>query len=284
MKVYATRYNLVYHLNNIINRQNPPVVNSTHLQKLIFNKEYYLSDEKIDDYKYIVEFLSDPAAFIQKHGKVWRDTNTYYIEANPKYHKTPRCERLNQEFQNIEIPKRFRNLPRVVELIRAAPRTILEPDHAEKVTISLCERINSQIELDPPITLDEFSHLRSRAGITDEIENDVKDLIDRVETLHIELVNYLSERKYLMHFKSTEFYIRNYSSFEDAFHVKGFRSNFLLNKILGELRYFRRAYYYPITRRFKYYAIALIKPDVNFDIEVLDQLGFKECHTCFNKR
>lgn len=28
----------------------------------------------------------------------------------------------------------------------------------------------------------------------------------------------------------------------------------------------------------------MIRPDVNFDVKILEELGFEKCHTCFNKK
>ncbi|MBK8392802.1 MAG: hypothetical protein IPL23_27575 [Saprospiraceae bacterium] len=166
MEVYATRYNLIYHLDKIINRQLNSKIDDYIIQNLLFNKSHnrYLTDFSIEQCYYLVEFLNGPKEFILKHGKAVIDNNEYYKFTHPAYHISDQCDRINSDFKNLVIPKRVRNNIGIVEIIRSAPNEILDVNQSTVLIEKLCKDINLKFNIEPKLKFEDFMKIEKDTG------------------------------------------------------------------------------------------------------------------------
>lgn len=282
MEVYATKFNLVYHLNKIINRQLDPHVDDYLIENLIFNKKKnkYLQDYVIAQCYYLVEFLHDPNAFINKHGKVWVDEKKYYEVVQPCYHTSDQCIRINMDFINVEIPERVRKNDEIVKKIRSAPVKILNPLFTKEIVEQLCKEINFEYSIEPPLTDKDFKHLEFDTGPNMKLETDIEKLISKTEELHDSAIEFLEKNPHILSYRSSNYSPPSYEDFLKYYSTDHYAQSYIYSCIFDDLYYFKKYILNPIQLRIKYYAVGIFNKEIKFEKTLLDALGFRPCRSC----
>jgi len=286
MKVWATKYNLVYHLDKIINRQLNPNIEDYLLEDLLFSKSNnsYLTDYSIQQCYFLAEFLNNPDVFLKNHGKVWEDTNSFYVESRPSFHYDGDCEKMNSKFVNVTIPKRFRNNNEIVKMIRDSPVSILNPELSKDVISKLCLKINTKLNLSKPISINEFDHLKFNSGVNMQLENDIGELIIKTEELHKKTEVYLKSNPKLYQYRNSNYKLPNFNDFKKDYSLDYRSIHYFYNKLSNDLSYFRKYLLAPVRIRLKYYVLGKFNPSVEFEKDVLEVLGFVSCKSCRSRK
>lgn len=250
------------------------------LQGEVYKKPiYFFSDYEKNNLLGLKELLKDPETFIQEFYVPIENTDNLryvYEGGKPAYHAKPDCDRLNSNYKNFEIPEEIREKGKDEVLkfrswFKENQYLLEKPDvfvarlqMAFGVTMNpkAIDYENSGVEVKENLNLEELEK-RINKFISDagqyfnNADQEKKDIIRRFQ-------------KYTFLAYSNKDIQNNNTRFSDE----------ALKKFLKQYDvHFKR----PIKDLLIEYYRVLHNPDLKFEGNLLEQLGFRPCGSCHNE-
>lgn len=249
------------------------------LKGRIYDKPIYIFNKREEQsllaYK---EFLMNPERFVKEiYQKVEiRDSYKYVYESEiPCYHKTRDCERLNAEFRNFIIPEEIRNQGiKAVQRFRTWFKVNSYLLEGKEDVFEM--RINTAFHL--RMKIEEMKPLRN-SGITTMSNWTLKEL----ETSINELLKEAGRYYYQSH-KNTAI-LRQYGKWAAFIGncqglIKNNRTGYTDAEVKTFLRDYEKRFKQPIKMMLYDYYRMNFNPELALNGKLLEQLGFRACHSC----
>ena len=244
----------------------------------LYEKRIFMfSDREKQRLLAIKELLRNPVDFINEYyveAKVV-DTGRYVIpEKEPRYHSTTECERLNSDWFNYPIPapiqargwdeiKRFRHWWR--------ENALLYEEHRERFYIRLSADFN--------VPLTQIDRVEAVNSGVQSFENlDLPSLKKMIEELlrnagryyyesekHTAILKVFQKKTYLAHI--SEPLRTNNTSYSD-------------DEVKGLLTEYSSQFKQPLQKMLVEYYKVKFNPELSFDGQLLERLGFLPCGSC----
>lgn len=239
---------------------------------------YFFSNYEINNLLGLRELLKDPEKFIKEYYVPVENADSFryvYEGSKPAYHSKPNCERLNSNYRNFEIPEEIRN--RGAEEVQNF-RTWFKKNQylLEKIDVFV-----ARLQIAFGVIMDPKSIDYKNSGV------EVKENLN-LEELEIRINKYISDagkyfnqadnkkKEIIRRFQKNTYLA--YSSKEIESNNTGF-SDDVIKKFLKEYdAHFKR----PIKDLLLEYYRVLHNPDLKFEGNLLEQLGFRPCGICHN--
>lgn len=230
------------------------------------------------------QFCRKPSSFIEIYQKIPKrnDTFTYIYESgSPAYHLTNDCPRLTSKFVSYEVPFeiqhegedaviRFRKFfGQNKELLDSNPTAFY---------IKMSASFGIQTQLKP---------VDYKNSGTEFIElEDLSDLENKIESILIDFQNLYQasneEKRYMIdRFKTRTFLA--YSPYNQNKIINN-DTSFSDSEIREFLKFFSESYKIPLTRHLKNFYRVFFNPELEFEGELLEVLGFKKCSYCYTSQ
>lgn len=250
------------------------------LQGEVYKKPiYFFSDYEKNNLLGLKELLKDPESFIQEFYVPIENTDNLryvYEGGKPAYHAKPDCERLNSNYRNFEIPEEIREKGKDEVLkfrswFKENQYLLEKPDvfvarlqMAFGVTMNpkAIDYENSGVEVKENLNLEELEkrinkYISDAGQYFNNADQEKKDIIRRFQ-------------KYTFLAYSNKDIQNNNTRFSDE----------TLKKFLKQYDvHFKR----PIKDLLIEYYRVLHNPDLKFEGNLLEQLGFRPCGSCHNE-
>lgn len=250
------------------------------LQGEVYKKPiYFFSDYEKNNLLGLKELLKDPESFIQEFYVPIENTDNLryvYEGGKPAYHAKPDCERLNSNYRNFEIPEEIREKGKDEVLkfrswFKENQYLLEKPDvfvarlqMAFGVTMNpkAIDYENSGVEVKENLNLEELEkrinkYISDAGQYFNNADQEKKDIIRRFQ-------------KYTFLAYSNKDIQNNNTRFSDE----------ALKKFLKQYDvHFKR----PIKDLLIEYYRVLHNPDLKFEGNLLEQLGFRPCGSCHNE-
>lgn len=250
------------------------------LQGEVYKKPiYFFSDYEKNNLLGLKELLKDPETFIQEFYVPIENTDNLryvYEGGKPAYHAKPDCDRLNSNYRNFEIPEEIREKGKDEVLkfrswFKENQYLLEKPDvfvarlqMAFGVTMNpkAIDYENSGVEVKENLNLEELEkrinkYISDAGQYFNNADQEKKDIIRRFQ-------------KYTFLAYSNKDIQNNNTRFSDE----------ALKKFLKQYDvHFKR----PIKDLLIEYYRVLHNPDLKFEGNLLEQLGFRPCGSCHNE-
>lgn len=250
------------------------------LQGEVYKKPiYFFSDYEKNNLLGLKELLKDPETFIQEFYVPIENTDNLryvYEGGKPAYHAKPDCERLNSNYRNFEIPEEIREKGKDEVLkfrswFKENQYLLEKPDvfvarlqMAFGVTMNpkAIDYENSGVEVKENLNLEELErrinkYISDAGQYFNNADQEKKDVIRRFQ-------------KYTFLAYSNKDIQNNNTRFSDET-IKKFLKQYDVH--------FKR----PIKDLLIEYYRVLHNPDLKFEGNLLEQLGFRPCGACHNE-
>lgn len=239
---------------------------------------YFFSDYEKNNLLGLKELLKDPETFIQEYYVPIENTDNLryvYEGGKPAYHLSPDCERLNSNYRNFEIPEeirekgkeevlRFRSWFKENQYLLDKPDVfVARLQMAFGVTMNpkAIDYENSGVEVKENLNLEELEkrinkYISEAGQYFNKADQEKKEIIRRFQ-------------KYTFLAYSNKDIQNNNTRFSDEA-IKKFLKQYDVH--------FKR----PIKDLLIEYYRVLHNPDLKFEGNLLEQLGFRPCGACHN--
>ena len=291
MKVHITQSNFERIVKKLSNIKEMSLAGIVYENKPI----YFFSQYEQKTMLAIKEFFQDPQKFFQEvyiPTKEKEDTFWYLFaeKSNPCYHLTPDCERLLSDYKNYRIPGQIKDLgsqavkefrKRVIPIVK-----YLESENLEvfKMRFDLiCSSIITKYSNDP----DEVYKELNLAAVDGKNRGSVE--LDNLSAVELEklIEDKIKEagRYYYANQKNTTILKR----FSKATHLAYVSSSIKDNNTCysdQEVKVFLKEYNEKVKDPLKKYLIQYYRikfnPTLSIEVSILEQLNFRQCHSCSN--
>ena len=250
------------------------------LQGEVYKKPiYFFSDYEKNNLLGLKELLKDPETFIQEFYVPIENTDNFryvYEGGKPAYHAKHDCERLISNYRNFEIPEeirekgkdevlKFRSWFKENQYLLEKPDVfvaILQMAFGVTMNPKAIDYENSGVEVKENLNLEELEkrinkYISDAGQYFNNADQEKKDIIRRFQ-------------KYTFLAYSNKDIQNNNTRFSDE----------ALKKFLKQYDvHFKR----PIKDLLIEYYRVLHNPDLKFEGNLLEQLGFKPCGSCHNE-
>lgn len=250
------------------------------LQGEVYKKPiYFFSDYEKNNLLGLKELLKDPETFIQEFYVPIENTDNLryvYEGGKPAYHAKPDCERLNSNYRNFEIPEeirekgkdevlKFRSWFKENQYLLEKPDVFVERlQRFFDVTMNpkAIDYENSGVEVKENLNLEELEkrinkYISDAGQYFNNADQEKKDVIRRFQ-------------KHTFLAYSNKDIQNNNTRFSDET-IKKFLKQYDVH--------FKR----PIKDLLIEYYRVLHNPDLKFEGNLLEQLGFRPCGACHNE-
>jgi hypothetical protein len=227
------------------------------------------------------EFCRKPSSFIEVYQKILKkkDTFTYIYEGgSPAYHLTNDCPRLTSKFDSYEIPFEIQDEGEdsVIRFRKffGQNKELLE-SNATAFYVKMSAAFGIQTQLKP------VGYKNSGAEFI-ELE-DLSELERKIESLLLDFQNLYQassvEKRYMINLFKTKTFLA----------YPPYNKNIILNndtmfsddEIREFLKFFSESYKIPLTRHLKNFYRVFFNPELEFEGDLLEVLGFKKCSHCY---
>lgn len=239
---------------------------------------YFFSDYEKNNLLGLKELLKDPETFIQEYYVPIENTDNLryvYEGGKPAYHSKPDCERLNSNYRNFEIPEeirekgkeevlRFRSWFKENQYLLEKPDVfVARLQMAFGVTMNpkAIDYENSGVEVKENLNLEE---LEKRIN---KFISDAGQYFNKADQEKKEIIRRFQKYTFLAY--SNKDIQNNNTRFSDEA-IKKFLKQYDVH--------FKR----PIKDLLIEYYRVLHNPDLKFEGNLLEQLGFRPCGACHN--
>lgn len=268
-----------FNAHRIIRKINP--ISLSRLTGDVYEKPIYIySDKEKQELLALKQLLSDPSRFIDEYyvGVTVVDTGTWvYPEKEPRFHHYPDCERLLADWHNYPVPEAIkkRGMPEVYRFRdwwkkhynlyqhdRPTFYIQLSADfHISKQDIDAADRQNSDYTSMENMSLPEL-----------------KEKIDELLSLAGKFY-YKTEKntEILKSFQKKTFLARSAGPIK--YNTTKYPDD-EIKKLLGE---YDRLFKTPIKEMLIQYYKVKYNPELSFEANLLERLGFIECYACETK-
>ena len=260
------------------------IINSSDIKNVSTNKKvyeipiYFFNHYEENSLLSIQELLDSPENYfteIYKPVKIKDNDKFVYVGSNPSYHKNYNCHRLVADYKNYEIPTDIRDKgPKEVEAFRKWFKTV-----------------QYLLEKDPEIFI---ARLRARWGILTNVksiklENSGSTIFENesIEELKLDIAKLIkgAGRFYYASSKNKAI-LSAFSKFSflgtSNEPIKNNRTRFSDKEVKALLSYYHKKFKQPLKDKLiKYYRLDL-NPEIQMEGEILSQLGFNSCNSCYN--
>ena len=241
----------------------------------VYHKKLYMFSKKelthLLRYKSLME---NPDGYFASYKAVKprKDTFTFIKEGGtPSYHKSRNCEVLANTFTNYIIPEVIQNEGK--EKCREFRKwfklneELLEED-SDKFYALLKEKYGVT-------KLDKI--VRENSGVVQFIDMTVEELEEEIDKLILDTNKYLHRPKVVAILKS---YSKYYYQAKEGYVIPEITTDHTNKEILKVLLEYKNKYKQPLADLLKTYFRAKYNPNLNYDVNILEQLGFKPCPFC----
>jgi hypothetical protein len=236
-----------------------PFFNRVELSTLYYYKKFLEGDGEIES----VYKRAEPI-----------DKKKYVSEGSkPSYHLDEKCERLNSNFQNIELPKIVQEWDenRVKEFRSWFKKFVSIKDHDEVIAAKIAKKWN--IETD--IARVNFSN----SGPVYKENLDINNVENRIQSLLRAQRNfYRQNRSYLSTYSK-----RTYLAFKTRPHIDDNSTGLSDKELIEKLKEYHNLFKVPIRYYIKEYLKLRYAKDITFEEKLLESLGFKKCYACYGE-
>ncbi|MEK7539422.1 MAG: hypothetical protein AAB595_02190 [Patescibacteria group bacterium] len=231
------------------------------------------------------KFFENISEFLKiKYEKVEKQTDTYsfvyeYEGSSPSYHKLNNCPRLLSDYKNFAIPVQIMGKGKE-EILRYRKwfkenEQFLESDAQGFINrLDINFRVGiSKSEL--ALLKKEFGnsgHLEIKDANLNTLEDDIHNLIKKAD-LHINE----SEKNRIIFNK----YIKHTYKWNKPDLLFVDNTNYSDKEIKDILKFFEITIKSPLKEKLEYYYQLKFNPEIEFQGELLDQLGFVKCQECY---
>lgn len=234
-------------------------------------------------------FYKNPGLFTQKYQKIESKDNFEFLWEGgmPAYHKDNSCEKIHSSFRNFRIPEKIRNqghdaVLKFKKLAKEANKNnVLNENSAafmESMRIEFNEPYLSEIE---PVKYDNSGQ--------DFIENiRLEELENKIDELFIGVNKFICDKDDYVHKLITWYDKYTYCAtkglpFPQGAHPFDEKLGTSEDELRMILKSFENKFKVPIANLLKEYYRIRFNPDLLFEGELLEQLGFKKCSFCFDE-
>lgn len=240
---------------------------------------YFFSKRERAILKGIRELLKDPENFVAEYYEpieVVDSLRYVFPESQPSYHKDHSCPRLQSNFKNFEIPEIIREKGKE-EILKFRSwfyenKSLLETDVREFI-YSLQRKFIYVGEINPK-SID-----YSNSGIDEKENYSIPELENKIDNLLREAGHYFTNNP------DKQQIIRRFQKLTFLAYIYGdiYNNDTGLNdsELKDFLRYYDEKFKLPVKESLIEYYRLLHNPDMTFDGNLLDKLGFRPCVTCF---
>lgn len=230
------------------------------------------------------EFLMDTGEFISKYYKPVevKDNYQYMYEGySPAYHANPNCIRITSDFNNIKIPQEIkeRGSNEVVEFRNWYKEKLKE---IGKTDIKNNAVFRQELWMKFAITFEALEEVNYENSGIENFENlSLPELEKRIDALIGESKFYFvqsspSDKEIIRQFqKRTSWgYVRN--------EIQGNNTNLSDDELKSFLRSYDIKFKQPVRNLLLEYYRVLYNPQLRFEGDLLSQLNFKPCGSCYS--
>lgn len=229
----------------------------------------------------------DPRGFVEKYVKIVIEDSLQFVWEGgvPAYHKDNSCGKIRSAFQNIRIPDQIRNNgPEAVLAFRdwfkqSDANSLFQKD-PEAFMARMHLKFQKYMPSKPePVRYDNSGQEFIENISLEEVENQIDSLLNDV-TKFISESNSLTRKVIVEYDKHTYFASRDLplpvglAHPEDKFGISEV-------KLRSFLKGYELKFKSPLTSLLKHYYRIKFNPDLVFEGELLEQLGFRKCTSCF---
>lgn len=225
----------------------------------------------------IQEFYENPEKFIKEYYQkvVNKDTFTLVWEGgHPAYHIDKNCEKLNKDYENFKIPEeiikkgkgeiiRFRQWFEQNKYLLEKPDTFAMKLHMAFDIITNPKAIN--IDNSGVILLENYD--------LEEIKSIIDDLLEQY-------------KKYFYRDNKTKEILSKFSKtayiYKKKLSIPNNNTKFSDEEIYTLLKEFDVKFKSPLYKYLIEYYKVKLNPELKFENYLLDQIGFRQCRTCYN--
>lgn len=223
--------------------------------------------------------LEDPLNFISDYyvPVVTKDNFNYIFEGGkPAYHKVFTCDRLNSDYQNFKIPDQIKEKGR--EAVVEFRQWFKQNSHLMEKPDVFIERIRLKYK----IVLNIMEVGRDNSGVEILDNYDLEALEKRIDNLINEAGAYFKnstaeKQEILRRFQKLTFLA--YRNGEIHSNNTRFSDDVLKNFLKQYDIHFKK----PIMELLLHYYRVKLNPNLIFEDNLLDQLGFSKCTKCYDK-
>lgn len=257
-----------------------------HLDGEVYTKRIIiLSEHEKRRLLVIRKFFEDPELFIDRYfgnAREQRDEDLVFEGSAPAYHASAECERLHAEYMNYEIPKQIKEKEKTEPCIRSRFRQwfkencyLLDENNPKYRPDFFILRIRSEFKVD---IVDVRQIVRPNSGLTNMKNRSLEEIqseIDRIlkeagqwfyaSAKHTAILREYQKKTYLA-YKDEPLPDNNtgYADDEVKTFLKDYDVQFKKPLRVNLIMYYRMRY----------------NPDLSFDGQLLDQVGFRPCRQC----
>ncbi len=250
------------------------------LQGEVYKKPiYFFSDFEKNNLLGLKELLKDPETFIHEFYVPIENTDNLryvYEGGKPAYHANPDCERLNSNYRNFEIPEEIRERGKE-EVVKFRGWFKENQYLLEKPEIFV-----ARLQMAFGVTMNPKSIDYENSGVVIQENLNLEELENRINKYIAEAGQYYNNAD-----QEKKDIIRSFQKFTFlAYSKKSIQKNYTrfsdeaLKKFLKQYDvHFKR----PIKDLLIEYYRVLHNPDLKFEGNLLEQLGFRPCSSCHNQ-
>jgi len=241
---------------------------------------YFLSRFETQELLATKEFFLDPSKFVNEYYKkliVKRDSQMIFNKKTTSYHSDSDCVRLNSDYSNYKIPDEI--LQRgdvVVEQFRLwfiQNIYLLESGEQAKVQ-ALQERCRLKFGLKELPLLVHYENSGATCLTNNSLLEVEANIIDLLKAAGRHYYSSPKTNKILRRFSKCTFLISRDQP------IYGNDTGYSEEEVREELKYYFENFKKPVIDQLKQWYRIQYNPDLNFDDNLLDQLGFEPCKGC----
>lgn len=244
---------------------------------------YFFSRYEEQNLLAIRELLENPEQFFNQYYAVFINNDSFkfvFESGKPAYHKSLNCPRLHSDFQNFRIPEEIQERGREeVEKYRAWFKDVaylLESDDEMKIEI-FKERCRLRFNLDLPPEV-----IKKNNSGSFEIENlNLGELENKIDELLRQAGRYYYKSK--MHTTILKRFSKLTFLANRSEPINNNQTGYSDKEVKEILREHAEVFKYPLIHLLREWYRVKLNPDLTFEGELLEKLGFVSCGTCFNE-
>jgi len=241
---------------------------------------YFFSKRESANLKGIRELLRDPINFATHyyHPIVVVDTLRYvFPESKPAYHKDSTCERLHSHFRNVEIPFEIRNIGKdeCIKFRNWFNKNTFKQDDPKDYIRKLQAAFPYIGEINPR-AID-----YNNSGTEEKVNYSLKELEKNIDDVLRAAANFFKsnpdKQNIIRRFQKWTFlaYITG-----DLYNNDSGLSDQELKSFLGD---YEKNFKTPVKESLIEYYRLQFNPEMTFDSNLLDKLGFRICYKCYSE-
>lgn len=260
----------------IINKINVDVFDNV-VENIYKWEIYFFNKREVNLLKGIRELYRNPENFVLNYYQPIEVVDTYrflYPEVAPAYHNDPKCERLNSNFRNTEIPIQIREKGKdeVIKFREWYKNTGFNIEDVKDYIYKL------QVKFPYIGEISQSSIEYNNSGIIEKENYSLPELELKIDTLLREASQYFNDNPNLQDL------IRKYQKWTFLAYVYGDLKNNESKLNDNDLKEFLRNYDEKFKKPVKlllveYYRVKF-NPEMTFEGHILTRLGFKICKQC----